>query len=59
MARIAPFRGVFYNQKKIKDLLSHRSPFYAQADAIVDTTARSVEETVSEILKVLHGNHSG
>jgi uncharacterized protein (DUF1015 family) len=28
MARIAPFRGVFYNQKKIKDLAKVVAPPY-------------------------------
>ena len=42
--------------KKIEALLSHRSPYYREADIIVDTSTRSVDETVEEILKFLHGN---
>ncbi len=44
--------------KTIKNLLSHRSPYYAQADRIIDTTSRTVEQTVEEILKVLNGDDS-
>lgn len=43
--------------KKIKNLLSERSPYYRAADVIVDTTSRSVEATVDEILKSI-GNHN-
>src|SRR6185295_7492659 len=43
--------------KKIESLLSHRSPYYRQADKIVDTTMKRLDETVDEILTVLHGNH--
>lgn len=39
--------------KKIESLLSHRSPYYRQADKIVDTTMKRIEETVDEILNVL------
>jgi shikimate kinase len=39
--------------KKIESLLSHRSPYYRQADKIVDTTMKRLEETVEEILKAL------
>ena len=42
--------------KKIKGLLSERSPYYREADRIIDTTSRSVEETVQEILKALPEN---
>jgi len=42
--------------KKIESLLSHRSPYYRQADKIVDTTMKRIDETVEEILKALHGN---
>lgn len=39
--------------KKIENLLSHRSPYYRQADKIVDTTMKRIEQTVDEILNVL------
>ena len=39
---------------KIKNLLSKRSPFYREANKIVDTTSKKIEETVSEILKLLN-----
>jgi shikimate kinase len=39
--------------KKIESLLSHRSPYYRQADKIVDTTMKRLDETVDEILKAL------
>ncbi len=39
--------------KKIESLLSHRSPYYRQADKIIDTTKKALEETVEEILKAL------
>lgn len=40
--------------KKIKELLSERSPYYREADKIIDTTSQSVGETVKEILKALN-----
>ncbi|HEX5036207.1 MAG TPA: shikimate kinase [bacterium] len=43
--------------KKIESLLSHRSPYYRQADKIVDTTMKRLDETVDEILTVLNANH--
>jgi len=39
--------------KKIRKLLSQRSPYYRKADKIVDTTAKRIEETIEEILKTL------
>jgi shikimate kinase len=39
--------------KKIQSLLSQRSPYYREADRIIDTTAKRVEETIEEILKAL------
>ena len=39
--------------KKIEALLSHRSPYYRQADKIIDTTMKRIDETVEEILNVL------
>ncbi len=44
--------------KKIEALLSHRSPYYRQADKIVDTSSQSIEKTVDDILKFLHANDS-
>lgn len=43
--------------KRIESLMSHRSPYYRQADKIVDTTMKRLEETVDEILSVLNANH--
>lgn len=42
---------------KIRSLLSHRSAYYREADKIIDTTSQLIEETVEEILKVLHENN--
>ncbi len=42
----------------IKNLLSRRSPYYRQADFIVDTNGKSVEQTVQELLKILHERSS-
>lgn len=39
--------------KKIEGLLSERSPYYREAQKIVDTTRKPVAETVEEILKAL------
>ena len=39
--------------KKIESLLSHRSPYYRQADKIIDTTMKRIDQTVDEILTVL------
>lgn len=44
--------------KKIKNLLSHRSAYYREADCIIDTTSQLIEQTVEKILKVLHENSS-
>lgn len=38
-------------RQRIEELLRLRAPFYAKADFTVDTTDRSVEEVVEEILK--------
>ncbi len=43
--------------KRIKEMISHRSPFYAQANRIIDTTVHSVPEIVESISKILHDNH--
>lgn len=42
--------------KKIKGLLSERSPYYREADKIVDTTSKPIQTTVEEILTLLNGN---
>lgn len=39
--------------KKIQELLSERSPYYREADRIIDTTAKAVDKTVEEIIKAL------
>lgn len=46
--------------QKIKNLLSQRSPYYREADKIIDTTSKPVAETVEEILQAIQaeGNHS-
>lgn len=38
---------------RIEELLSLREPFYAKADATIDTSSRSIEEVVQEILAFL------
>ncbi len=60
MERIAqmqtrPLMNTKDKMKRIKELMSHRSPYYREADTIIDTTAKSVETTIEEILNVLHG----
>lgn len=39
--------------EKIKELLEHRAPYYANNDFMVDTSDLTVEEVVKEILKRL------
>lgn len=41
----------------IKGLLSRRSPYYRQADWIIDTSGKKIDEVVEEILKILHANN--
>lgn len=36
---------------KIRELLEARRPFYGQADVVVDTTGRTVEDIVDELLE--------
>jgi len=38
--------------QRIRELLSSREPFYAQADFIVDTSYRTVESVAEEIIKM-------
>ena len=40
----------------IQNLLSRRSPYYRKADFIIETAGRKIDETVDEILKILHEN---
>jgi len=40
-------------RQRIVDLLAKRTPAYAKADALVDTSARSVDEVVEHILTLL------
>ncbi len=39
--------------KKIRELLSERSPYYREADKIIDTTSKTIDKTVDEIIKAL------
>ena len=43
----------------IKGLLSRRSVYYRQADRIVDTTGKKIEETVEEIVKIIDADSKG
>ena len=38
-------------RQRVEELLKLRAPFYAQADATIDTSDKSVEQVVEEILK--------
>lgn len=40
-------------EKKIEELLIARRPFYEQADFIVDTSKKSIDQVVEEILKAI------
>jgi len=40
---------------KINELLQLRAPFYARADHQVETTGKSVDQVVSEIIKIYNG----
>ncbi len=42
----------------IKNLLSHRSPYYRQADTIIDTSEKSIDDVIKEILKFLDAKDS-
>ena len=41
--------------EEVKVLWEKRQPIYAQADVTIDTTDKSVEEVVEEILRVIEG----
>lgn len=40
----------------IKNLLSRRSVYYRQADRIIDTTGKNIDEACEEILKFVHAD---
>jgi shikimate kinase len=42
--------------ERIRQLFSKRSPFYEQADHIIDTSGKKIEEAVEEIMKILGTN---
>lgn len=48
-----PLLNVVDPKKQTELLLKLRSPFYAQADKIIDTSKISVKETVEKILKII------
>lgn len=48
-----PLLNVDDPKKQIELLLKMRSPFYAKADRIIDTSKLSVKETANKILKIL------
>jgi XRE family transcriptional regulator, aerobic/anaerobic benzoate catabolism transcriptional regulator len=45
-----PMAGSEQAMDDLRRILEERTPLYARADAVVDTTGKSVEATVSEIL---------
>ncbi|MEQ8823917.1 MAG: shikimate kinase [Filomicrobium sp.] len=40
-------------QEEFKDALAEREPLYAKADAIIETTGRTVEDVVNDVLKLI------
>ena len=38
---------------ELRTILSTREPFYARADAVIDTSGRSVDSGANEILEVI------
>jgi shikimate kinase len=42
-------------RQRVADLLAERTPAYSKADALVDTSSRSVDEVVAHILALLAG----
>ncbi|HWI54805.1 MAG TPA: shikimate kinase [Desulfobacteria bacterium] len=44
-------------REKIMELLDERRPYYAKADAVVDTSGRAVDDIVNEIIR-LYGEFS-
>ncbi|MFH1339256.1 MAG: shikimate kinase [Candidatus Omnitrophota bacterium] len=53
-----PLVNVDNPEKKIKELLEFRAPFYAQSDHTVDTSDLSVAEAVKRILKYVRAKDS-
>jgi len=49
--RHRPLLNVEDPKKKIEELLNARQPFYEQADFIIDTSRKSIDEVVEEILQ--------
>lgn len=43
--------------QRIKSLLSERSPYYREADTIIDTTSKQIPDTVEEIVMALQTSH--
>ena len=52
-----PLLDVPYPEKIIREMLELRSPRYELADFMVDTTSRTVEETVEGIIKYIKKIH--
>lgn len=48
-----PLLNVPDQKKQIETLLKFRSPFYAQADCMIDTSDLTVEEVVRQISKII------
>jgi len=46
-----PLLGGADSQQRIEELLKLRAPFYAQADLAVDTSDRSIQDVVDEIME--------
>jgi shikimate kinase len=44
--------------ERIRQLLAERAPAYAQADLIVDTSARTIDEVVNHLLDLVHHHPS-
>lgn len=53
-----PLLNVDNPEKKIKELLELRAPFYAQSDHTIDTSDLSVAEAVKRILKYVRAKDS-
>jgi shikimate kinase len=49
-----PLLQVENPRQKIKEMLKLRAPYYGDNDITIDTTNKSVEEVVNEILKNIH-----
>jgi shikimate kinase len=53
--RSRPLLNVEAPLLKIKELLDFRAPFYAKADYQVDTSNRSIQEVVEEVIRIING----